>query len=171
MDDEQSDMEFMQVQGQDPLALIDQALQRKHDKDAINYFRYIIRNQIVQLEKTFIAHNYDKIQMAVDYICEGQIAKLFQIIDTHFSDNKGAKGSILIQKNEKGQNLIHVLAKNAHLIKDINELIKCYKQLVSEGVNPQEPDNKGRTALHFAVKSGNFHFIKYLVDAEGFSPN
>ena len=32
-----------------------------------------------------------------------------------------------MQTNDKGQNLIHVLAKNANLIKDVNEIIKFYK--------------------------------------------
>lgn len=73
--------------------------------------------------------------MVVDYICEGQIAKLFQVIETHFKDVEGAKGSIMIQRNQKGQSLIHVLALNAHRIKEgINGLTKFYKQLVEQGV-------------------------------------
>ena len=57
--------------------------------------------------------------MVIDYICEGQINNLFKVIDEHFKDAEGAKGSILIQVNMKQQNLIHVLARNGHLIKDI----------------------------------------------------
>jgi ankyrin repeat protein len=57
--------------------------------------------------------------MVIDYICEGQIDKLFKVIDEHFKDAVGAKGSILIQKNNKEQNLIHVLARHGLLIKDI----------------------------------------------------
>jgi len=34
--------------------------------------------------------------MIVDYICEGKINKLFDVIDTHFKDTEGAKGSIII---------------------------------------------------------------------------
>lgn len=40
-----------------------------------------------------------------------------------------------------------------------------------EGVSPDDTDCKGRTALHLAIKSGNFHFIKYLVDVEKFDIN
>jgi hypothetical protein len=32
-----------------------------------------------------------------------------------------------MQTNSKGQNLIHVLARNAHLINDVNDIIKFYK--------------------------------------------
>lgn len=39
--------------------------------------------------------------MVIDYICEGQIQKLFEIIDKYFNDQEGAKDSILIQKNKK----------------------------------------------------------------------
>jgi hypothetical protein len=39
--------------------------------------------------------------MVIDFICEGQIDKLFQVIAEHFKDLEGAKGSILIQKNNK----------------------------------------------------------------------
>lgn len=109
--------------------------------------------------------------MVVDYICEGQIAKLFSVIETHFAEHEGAKGSILIQKNQKNQTMIHVLAKNAHLIKDINEFTKFYHQIVAEGVYGQEVDGKGRTALHYAVKSGNLHFIKFLLEVEKFDVN
>lgn len=49
-------------------------------------------------------------------------------------------------------------------MKDITELTKFYKQLLSEGVDPKERDNKGKTALHHAITSGNLHFIKFLVD-------
>ncbi|CDW79015.1 nad(+) adp-ribosyltransferase-3 [Stylonychia lemnae] len=169
-DDEQSDLEFMQVVDQNGIQILN-GQKAKHDKDALNLFRYIIRNQVQQLEKLFIENQYDRIQMVVDYICEGQIAKLFQVIETHFKNVAGAKGSILIQKNEKGQNLIHVLAKNAHLIKNISELTKFYQMLVKEGVDPKELDNKGRSALHLAVKSGNIHLIQFLVDVELFDVN
>ena len=59
-----------------------------------------------------------------------------------------------------------MLAKNAHLMKDITELTKFYKQLIDEGVDRHEKDNKGRSALHHAIRSGNLHFIKFLVDVE-----
>lgn len=63
------------------------------------------------------------------------------------------------------------MAKNAHLIKDISELTKFYKQLIEEGVDTKETDNKGRSALHHAIRSGNLHFIKFLVDVEKFDVN
>ena len=53
------------------------------------------------MEKLFIEKGYDKIQMVVDFICEGQISKLFSVIDKFFKDSEGAKTSILIQKNSK----------------------------------------------------------------------
>lgn len=40
-----------------------------------------------------------------------------------------------------------------------------------EGVNPHDLDSKRRSALHFAVKSGNIHLIKFLVDVENFDVN
>jgi hypothetical protein len=46
-----------------------------------------------------------------------------------------------------------VLAKNAHLIKDVNEIIKFYKQLQDRGLRADALDDKGRTALHHAIKS------------------
>ena len=101
------------------LALGDEKGQRHNKDEALNLFRYIIRNNLGQLEKLFIAHHYDRVQMVIDYICEGQIDNLFKVIEQHFKDAEGAKGSILIQKNAKEQNLIHVLARNGHLIKDI----------------------------------------------------
>lgn len=157
-------MEFMEVQHQE-------VEKKKHNKDeALNLFRYAIRNQLAQLEKLLIAQKYDRVQMLVDYICEGQIDKLFKVIEQHFKE-EGAKGSIMIQKNDKGQNLIHVMARNGHLIKDIGQLSKLYKQMVEEGVNPKEVDCKGRTALHLAVRSGNLHLIKFLIDVEGFAVN
>lgn len=58
---------------------------------------------MVVLEKLFKdVFKYDRIQLVVDYICEGQIDKLFAVIDSHFKDTEGAKGSILIQRNQKG---------------------------------------------------------------------
>lgn len=66
-------MEFMEVQQND---LMDSV--KKHNKDeALNLFRYVIRNQINQIETLFIQNDYDRIQMVIDYICEGQIGKLF----------------------------------------------------------------------------------------------
>jgi ankyrin repeat protein len=50
-------------------------------------------------------------------------------------------------------------------------MTKFYYQLVKEGVNAKEVDYKGRTALHLAIKSGNIHLIKFLVDVEGFDVN
>lgn len=57
---------------------------KKHEKDALNLFRYIIRNNMVELEQAFIQNGYDRIQMVVDYICEGYVEKLFKVIETHF---------------------------------------------------------------------------------------
>lgn len=34
--------------------------------------------------------------MVIDYICEGEIAKLFEVIEKYFKHHEGAKGSILI---------------------------------------------------------------------------
>ena len=34
--------------------------------------------------------------MVVDYICEGQVSKLFEVLETKFKDTDGAKSSILI---------------------------------------------------------------------------
>lgn len=84
------------MQGNNALNLLDGKANQKHDKDADNLFRYIIRNNLEVLEKTFIENDYDKIQMVIDYICEGHIGKLFKVIETHFKDLNGAKGSILI---------------------------------------------------------------------------
>jgi hypothetical protein len=53
----------------------------KENESAIGLFRYIIKNNLKELENLFINNGYDKIQMIVDYICEGQIGKLFSIID------------------------------------------------------------------------------------------
>ena len=76
---------------------------KRKDENAPNCFRYIIKNQMVVLEKLFKdVFKYDRIQLVVDYICEGQIDKLFEVIDSHFKDTEGAKGSILIQRNQKG---------------------------------------------------------------------
>ena len=38
-------------------------------------------------------------------------------------------------------------------------------------MDPKEDDYKGRTALHFAIKSGNLHFIKFLIEVEHFDVN
>jgi ankyrin repeat protein len=58
-----------------------------------------------------------------------------------------------MQTNLKGQNLIHVLARNAHLINDVNEIIKFYKQLQERGLRADAKDDKGKTALHHAVRA------------------
>jgi ankyrin repeat protein len=42
---------------------------------------------------------------------------------------------------------------------------------VDEGVNPYESDARGRTALHLAIRSGNLHLIKFLIDVEHFDVN
>jgi hypothetical protein len=47
----------------------------------------------------------------------------------------------------------YVLAKNAHLMKDVNEIIKFYKQLQDRGLRADALDDKGRTALHHAIRS------------------
>lgn len=49
--------------------------------------------------------------------------------------------------------------------------MKFYKQLAEEGVNPFESDKRGRTALHLGVKSGNIHYIKYLIHELNFDVN
>jgi ankyrin repeat protein len=67
--------------------------------------------------------------------------------------------------------LIHVLSNNANLIKDIGDITKFYKTLIEEKIDPLSVDIKGRNALHFAVKSGNLHYVKFLVDVEKFDPN
>ena len=50
-------------------------------------------------------------------------------------------------------------------------MTKFYEQLVQEGVDPKGTDYKGRNALHLAVRSGNIHLIKFLVDVEHFDVN
>lgn len=146
-----------------------EAGKKKHNKnEAITYFRYIIRKQINYLEKCFIEENYDSIQMIIDYICEGNMEKMFSTIKEF---DKDCQNSILIQRNDKGQNLIHILARNSHLIKDFNMITQFFKRLKEEGVSKDEKDQKQRTALHYAVKSGNLNFIKFLVDVEGFEVN
>ena len=172
-DDEQSDLEQMEA------VMLNKAMfpdangnKKKKNDEGTNVFRHIIKNNLQQFEKFFIEKaKYDRIQLVVDYICEGQIGKLFQVIDTHFKDAEGAKGSILIQRNQKGQSLIHVLSRNTHLLKEgIAQLTKFYKELIDQGVpsNAEDVDNRGRNALHFAVKGGNIAFLKYLVEVEHF---
>ncbi len=56
-------------------------------------------------------------------------------------------------------------------MKDINEIIKFYKQLKERGVQAKATDDKGRNALHLAARSQNLAFIKYLIDVEHFDPN
>jgi hypothetical protein len=101
MDDEGSDFEHMEAV---KLTVPEESQIKKKKSDAgLNLFRYIIKNNLANLEKVFIERGkYDRIQLVVDYICAGQIAKLFQVIDTYFKDAEGAKGSILIQRNPKG---------------------------------------------------------------------
>ncbi len=76
-----------------------------------------------------------------------------------------------MQTNDKGQNLIHVLAKNSHLMKDVNEIIKFYKQLQDRGLRADALDDKGRTALHHAIRSQNLALIKFLIEVEHFDVN
>ena len=111
--------------------------------------------------------------MIVDYICEGQIVKLFNIIDSkkNGSGSDTQENNVVMQTNDKGQNLIHVLAKNAHLIKDVNEIIKFYKQLQERGLRGDALDDKGRTALPHAIRSQNLAFIKFLIEVEHFDVN
>ncbi len=109
--------------------------------------------------------------MIVDYICEGQIVKLFNIIDSKKADATTESTNIVMQTNDKGQNLIHVLAKNSHLIKDVNEIIKFYKQLQERGLRSDAFDDKGTTALHHAIRAQNLAFIKFLVEVEHFDVN
>lgn len=54
-----------------------------------------------------------------------------------------------------------------------DELIKFYKQLIEQGVpsTSLDVDNRGRNALHFAVKGGNLAFIKFLIENEKFDVN
>lgn len=109
--------------------------------------------------------------MIVDYICEGQIVKLFNIIDSKKDGSGTQESNVVMQTNDKGQNLIHVLAKNAHLMKDVNEIIKFFKQLQDRGLRAEALDEKGRTALHHAIRSQNLAFIKFLIEVEHFDVN
>ena len=76
-----------------------------------------------------------------------------------------------MQTNSKGQNLIHVLARNAHLIADVNDIIKFYKQLEQRGLPARAKDDNGNTALHHALRAQNLSFIKFLVDVQNFNIN
>jgi len=42
--------------------------------------------------------------------------------------------------------------------------LDAVKYLVEYGVNIDETDNKGKTALRYAAVSGNLDIVKYLVD-------
>jgi ankyrin repeat protein len=57
------------------------------------------------------------------------------------------------------------------LIKDVNEITKFYVKLIDEGLSPNALDYKGRSALHLAIKSSNFLFVKFLVDVKMFDVN
>jgi hypothetical protein len=55
-------MEYMQiVQVQNNNLDNEKKAKKKRDDDAVNLFRYIIRNNFAQLEKLFIENGYDRI--------------------------------------------------------------------------------------------------------------
>lgn len=74
--------------------------------------------------------------------------KKFNLVLTLLS--KTADNLVVQRKNDQGQNLMHVLAKNSaggalHILKRI------YEQLRKRGVDCLEKDNSGSNALHYAV--------------------
>lgn len=103
--------------------------------------------------------------MLVDYICEGQIQKILQMVE----DGSANSDQIISQKNAKGQSLLHVLARNAHLVSSIADLTAFHTKL--SGLLSTDAkdslDSHGRTILHLAIKSGNLAFIKFLIEVQG----
>jgi hypothetical protein len=91
--------------------------------------------------------------MLVDYICEGQIHKIIHMV----GDGSANSDQIIAQKNAKGQSLLHVLARNAHLVASIDDITAFHTKL--SGLLSTDAkdslDAHGRTVLHLAIKSGN----------------
>ncbi len=49
-----------------------QANQQPKNTNHPNLFRYILKNNMPGMEQIFVSHSgYDKVQLIVDYICEG----------------------------------------------------------------------------------------------------
>jgi ankyrin repeat protein len=71
------------------------------------------------------------------------------------------KGANFNDKDDKGRTIFHLLAEASHYFPD-----HIMKMLVELGKYDclDEPDNKGFTPLHLAVKKGNLLVVNYLCD-------
>jgi ankyrin repeat protein len=77
---------------------------------------------------------------------------------------KTADDAIVRQKNEKGQNLFHILAKNSNDNVTHHPVIaRIYKTLKARGVDCLECDKHGNNALHFAVKQKAVEVVRMLI--------
>ena len=86
----------------------------------------------------------------------------FQLFLTLIS--KTADDNIVRQKNDKGQNLFHILAKNSNNSQNHQHIIsRIYKTLKQRGVDCLENDSLGNNALHFAVKCKATELVRMLI--------
>ena len=90
---------------------------------------------------------------------------------------KTAEDSVVQRKNDKQQNLLHILSQNTQCKPE--HLRRIYYALKKRGVDCLAPDGYGRTALHYSVRSGSVELVTILlaegastqaVDMHGFTP-
>ena len=94
--------------------------------------------------------------------------------------SKTAEDSIVQQVNEKGQNLMHILAMNASQAQSQVKIIeRIFETLKKRGVDIKANDQTGSNALHYAVQSNSIEVCRLLiynsidvnqVNLEGHSP-
>lgn len=77
---------------------------------------------------------------------------------------KTAEDSIVQQLNEKGQNLMHILAMNAsQATSQVKIIERIFETLKKRGVDIKDDDLSGSNALHYAVISNSIEVCRLLI--------
>ena len=84
---------------------------------------------------------------------------------------KTADDNIVRKKNDKGQNLMHVLTINsAGSGAQMSVIVRIFNTLKTRGVDCLSPDNDNNNALHYAVKNSSRELVELLLK-EGIDVN
>ena len=110
-------------------------------------FRVAIQASQQGIAYLILDNKYDYMLAMQDALDESKF-QLFLTLIAKTSDD-----AVVQQKNDKGQNLMHILAINSGMIHTVSHLImRIFHTLKARGVDCLSPDDSGNNALHYAVK-------------------
>ena len=125
-------------------------------------FKYCIEKNQNNIIYYILNKGYDEFHAISDALSSGNYEFALILLErfSSLSINK------LKLKNEKGQNLLHILCNNniTNVEKNIKHIEKIFDILIEKiKINKNEFDKEMHTPLYYVIENNNFKFIDYLI--------